>query len=121
MDDTVTRSMRIRFIHGDGSWELDLYDLDVDESIALQRLTGGRTWGDLCASMDLADAEAIKAFYWIARRRAGEDIAYNSPQMRFKWRDFTSQIVKDDATAEHQAQPQPEPPRSTPPNPKVHS
>lgn len=110
MDETPKRVMEIRFTHRDESWLLDLYDIDCDESIALQRLTG-RTWGDLCTSMDLADAEAIKAFWWVARRRAGDEIAYSDPRMRFKWRDFTSEILRpaadQPAVIEHQAEPIP--------------
>lgn len=88
MDNTAVRQMRATFTIGDRHWSLDLFDLDLDESIALQKLTG-RTWADLCVSLDVGDAEAVKAFFWVARRRAGEELAYNSPEMSPKWRDFT--------------------------------
>jgi hypothetical protein len=86
------REMRVRFVVGEREWELDAFDLDLDQAIALQKLTG-RTWGDLCVSVDVADAEALKAMFWLARINAGEQVAYDDPSMSPKWRDFTFQIL----------------------------
>lgn len=89
MDKDIIDRKRVEFTHAGRVLILEGDELDVDESIAMQKLTGNtRTWAELCFGMDRGDAEAIKLFYWLARVRAGEKIEYHSADMRFKWRDF---------------------------------
>lgn len=97
---------RVRFTVGDRHWLLDGSTIDVDESIAVQKITD-RRWVDLCLGFDRGDAEAIKAFLWLARRRAGEDIDYHDPAMRFHWKDFSFQYLPADVVDPVPAEPAP--------------
>jgi len=79
--------MSIRFKLGESEWMLDFDTIKVDESIELCKLTGYK-WGQLCKNFDNIgelDALAVKAFFWLARRKSGEKLAFDGEAMNFTW------------------------------------
>lgn len=99
---------RVQFSIGDRTWVLDGSTIDIDESIAVQKVTE-RRWVELCLGFDHGDAEAIKALLWLARRRAGEDIGFHDPAMRFYWKDFSFRYLQvEPAPAQEFVEPEPE-------------
>lgn len=93
---TAPRTSVLRFTVGDKPpLSLDVFQLDLDESIALQVLTG-RTFRELTFAVDAGDALALKAFYWVARRKAGDQVAYDDPSVSPKWAEFTCEIDPTD-------------------------
>ena len=77
-----------RYTVGEQSWELDWFDLTLDECTMLRRVTGYR-YDELVAEHETGDPLATKALLWMARRKAGEaDLAFDDPSLTFSLRDF---------------------------------
>lgn len=91
------KALDYHFILGESEWDLDFYAITVDESIEVCKLTGIR-WVQLVHDFDQRDAIAVKAFFWLARKKSGEQIRFDSPLMNFKWSDFrcTAKAFSDD-------------------------
>lgn len=88
-----TTTLVYKYTLGSRRWELDWFDITLDQSIQLEEVTGV-PWPRLCALHDERSAKAVKAFFWLARRLAGEDIAWDSPEwQQVNWREF--QMVTD--------------------------
>jgi hypothetical protein len=86
---------------GDRTWELDWFDLTIDDCAELTKVTGYR-YPVLAFEHDRGDALAVKALLWMARRKAGEpDLAFTDPTMNFAMRDFERRKVRD--TSEEEA------------------
>lgn len=79
-----------RFHLGDKSWELDFQAITVDESLELTKITGNR-WMQLLSGFDQREPIAVKAFLWLARKKAGEDIEFHSEAMNFVWGEFDAE------------------------------
>lgn len=75
--------MIIRFTLGERVVDFDNSTLLASEAIQLQRVTG-RMIADLDRSLYQGDAEATTAVYWLACRRAGDDVAYRDFDYDFK-------------------------------------
>lgn len=98
------KRMDIRCTIDDRSWTLDVAALTVDDYIALKKVAGYRP-AEWAVELDRMDAAAVKAAVWLARRQAGEDIAWDDPEMSFKvsglgievLRDTTSSAAADEA------------------------
>lgn len=74
------------------SWEIDWWDLEVDEFILMTKATGYR-YPVLAFEHENGDFAAVKALVWIARRRAGEsDLQFDDVQ--FKLRNFKREVVR---------------------------
>lgn len=100
------RELAYRYTVGEQSWELDWYDLTIDECAELTRLTGYR-YPVLAYEHENGDALAVKALLWMARRRSGEsDLDFNDGSLNFAMRDFTRERVRDSAKAEQEPDPQ---------------
>jgi hypothetical protein len=83
------RTHVLRFTVGDQApVDLDIFQLDLDESIALETLIG-RSYRDLTLAVEADDTLALKVFYWVARRKAGHEVAFTDPSNAPKWADFT--------------------------------
>lgn len=92
----AVRKCVLRFTVGDQApLTLDVFQLNLDESIALETLTG-RTFRDLTFGVDKGDTVALKVFYWVARRKTGEAVAFDHPSVSPKWVDFTCDINPTD-------------------------
>jgi hypothetical protein len=92
--------LKYRYTIGVRSWEIDWWDIEVDEFIAMTKATGYR-YPQLAYEHDNGDFAAAKALIWIARRRAGEtDLAYED--VVFKLRDFKRELVRDPAAPDPQ-------------------
>lgn len=118
----MSNKLVYKYTLGDQQWSLDFYDITLDESIQLEQATRV-AWPSLNAAHDAASALAIKAFFWLARVKAGEAIAFDGPEMAdVSWREFrravdTGQDDKHDEGEVEQADPsqpeQPQPPKAT--------
>lgn len=100
------RELAYRYTVGEQSWELDWYDLTIDECAELTRVTGYR-YPVLAAEHDQGDALAVKALLWMARRKSGEpDLSFTDDSLRFAMRDFSRERVRDSSQAGEESDPQ---------------
>ncbi|MCP2168135.1 hypothetical protein [Goodfellowiella coeruleoviolacea] len=97
---------------GESRYSLNLLDVTVDESIEVERLTG-RGWTWLCAAHDRGEALAVKTFFWLARRHAGEAVEFAGPAMNFRWREFRAEIRRDQSTQDSEGEASPDPTEET--------
>lgn len=76
-----------------GPWILDLGLLTIDEGIELQKLTGlgPRQWVDALAE---DDPRAVRFAFYLARKRAGEDIKFGDVTVNLFGMELT--IVPED-------------------------
>lgn len=112
------------------SWELDWYDLTLDDLAELRRITGYRA-SVLVVEHDAGDALAMKAMLWMARRKAGEkDLDFTDESLAFTVREMHREIVKDTQAEERAAAaqdpqqppaPEPAPTKAQPSNSKTRS
>lgn len=93
-----------RFHLGESAWDLDFHSITVDESIELTKLTGSK-WLPLINDFDQRDALAVKAFFWLARKKSGEQIQFDGEAMNFTWSQFRVEQPEPE---------QPEPEEETP-------
>ncbi|RKT49362.1 hypothetical protein [Saccharothrix australiensis] len=82
----------LRFRRGGQQWDLDVHRLTVDDTIALQELARGRTWGQVLLGLDQLDMVAVKVLLWAARRAAGDpvpfgDLSFPWGELAFEWID----------------------------------
>ncbi|MER5388377.1 hypothetical protein [Saccharopolyspora sp. NPDC002686] len=87
------KPLDFRFKLGESEWTLDFHSITVDESIELCKLTGCK-WIQLCGDFDQGDALAVKAFFWLARRKAGEQLTFDGEAMNFRWADFGRELLR---------------------------
>jgi hypothetical protein len=93
-----------RYTIGDQSWDIDWWDIEVDEFIAIKKATG-YTYPVLAFEHENGDFEAAKALVWIARRRAGEiTLAFEDVKLG-KLRNFKREIVRRSPAAPDPQQP----------------
>lgn len=72
--------------------DLDFYEITLDESILLER-TAAVPWPYLCDQFDRRAAVAVKAFCWLARTKAGEEINWIDEEWNLlRWRDFRVEV-----------------------------
>lgn len=89
------KHLEYQFTIGDKSWTLDIGPLTVDDYIELRNRTGfGVT--RLLVAFDDMDPVVLKAMVWMARRKSGEDIAIDDPEMSFTMQDLRLKKVRDD-------------------------
>jgi hypothetical protein len=101
---TQQKELVYRYTIGDKSWELDWWDIELDEFIAIKKATG-YTYPVLAFEHENGDFEAVKGLVWIARRRAGETtLAFEDVKLG-KLRGFKREIVRRSPAA-----PDPQPP-----------
>ncbi|UJW32387.1 hypothetical protein L3Q67_00955 [Saccharothrix sp. AJ9571] len=77
---------RFGFKDSDESWMLDFDDIDVGDLIELEKVTGV-VWGQLLKEWAVTSALSIKAFFWLAKRKAGDTTPFDKfgfPMMRFR-------------------------------------
>lgn len=92
-----------RYTVNDRSWELDWFDLTLDELAELRRVTGYRA-STLVVEHDNGDALAMKALLWMARRKAGEkDLDFNDESLKFTLREMHREVVRDTQREEREA------------------
>ncbi|RZQ59839.1 hypothetical protein [Amycolatopsis suaedae] len=82
------------FNYGDQSWRLEFHTITADEAIRLEQATG-MIWVRLVSSFSQGGALGIKAFYWLARCRAGEDIKFDDPSLNFVWNKLKLDVLQD--------------------------
>lgn len=97
-----------KFTLGESEWMLDFHAITVDESIELSKLTGTK-WVQLCLDFDQGDALATKAFFWLARKKAGEQIAFDGAAMNFTWSQFRRTVVSPEPEEAEEEAPDPTP------------
>ncbi|GGM64077.1 hypothetical protein GCM10012275_38240 [Longimycelium tulufanense] len=95
----------IQFRLGERTWPWD-GDVSIDEIIAAEKAVG-RLWNDLNLAAKMGEGEATKVFFWLARRRAGEDIAYKD--LNFKLVDFAVEDVDAESDENDASEPPPGP------------
>lgn len=114
------KPLNYRFRLGESEWDLDFHSIHVDESIELRKLTGLK-WLELCNDFDECDALAMKAFFWLARRKAGEQLTFDGEAMNFRWADFRREVIPPaiDGAADDTAEQAPDPTAATSTTPKT--
>jgi hypothetical protein len=103
-----------KFRLGERVLDLDFYEITLDESILLEKTTN-TPWPYLCDQLDKRAAIAVKAFYWLARVKAGEEIGWIDEEWNLvRWREFRVEV--DLGHQEHEAAPEegeaPDPPKT---------
>lgn len=106
----MSASLCYRFTLGDRAWEIDLMTLSLNDSIAMQQLTG-HTWTQFLIGVNERDAVDVKTAWWAARRASGEDVAIDADEMNPRWADFSirsiEQLTQQDAPVEPAAKAMP--------------
>lgn len=95
----LTKHLEVKFTLADKSWTLDFASLTVDEYIAAKRVTGYRI-PEWLAEYDRFCPLAIKAVVWLARRRTGENLQWDDPEMSFLVSDLRIETVRDTTAVE---------------------
>lgn len=91
--------LEYRYTLGDQSWRLDFAKLTVDDYIEMKRVTGYGI-AKLATEFDGMDPLALKATLWMARRKSGEDIAWDDPEMTFLVADLRIKPLRDDTVVD---------------------
>lgn len=89
------KHLEYRFTLGDKAWTLDIGPLTVDDYIELKKVTGYNV-ARLLAEFDDMNPLVLKAMVWLARRKSGEDIAWEDPEMSFTMADLQLKKLRDD-------------------------
>ncbi|PXY25148.1 hypothetical protein BAY59_24285 [Prauserella coralliicola] len=76
---------------GDKSWRLKMADILIDEWCELEDLTGMDA-GELYARFLAGGMRAKKAFVYLARKKSGAEVPWDSPELNFRTGDYS---VKD--------------------------
>ncbi len=99
------KHLEYRFTLGDQAWTLDIGPLTVDDYIELKKVTGYNV-ARLLAEFDDMNPLVLKAMVWLARRKSGEDIAWEDPEMSFTMADLQIKKLRDDTApnADEEAQ-----------------
>ena len=95
----MAKSLENRYTLGDKSWTLDFDKLTVDDYIELKKITGYNV-ARLVVAYDDWDPLALKAVVWMARRKSGEDIAWDDPAMSFVVTELDIEALRDDTAPE---------------------
>lgn len=72
---------------GERSWRLRMGDILVDEWCELEELSGMDA-GELYARFLQGGMRARKAFVYLARKRGGDGVPWDSPELNFRIGDF---------------------------------
>jgi hypothetical protein len=97
---------------GDKSWRLRMDDILVDEWCELEELSGMDA-GELYARFLRIGMRSRKAFVYLARKKAGDGVPWDSPELNFRTGDFSFKDVsprpsrKKPAKGETEAEPDP--------------
>ena len=90
-----------RFTVGDKTYVADITKIKLDEWIDMERATGAPPVV-LVSGMDMRSAVSIKAFLWIAKRRAGESIEYSDVDLPLFGGDFHVETTMSESAAAEQ-------------------
>lgn len=91
------KHLEYRYTIGDQSWTLDIAALTVDDYIELKRITGYNVTR-LAIEIDDMNPLALKGVIWLARRKSGDDIAWDDPGLSFRMADLNIEVVRDTTT-----------------------
>lgn len=91
------KHLEYRYTIGGDSWTLDIAALTVDDYIDLKRVTGYNV-ARLAIEMDDMNPLALKGCIWLARRKSGEDIAFDDEALVFRMADLHIENVRDTTT-----------------------
>lgn len=93
------KRLEYRYTLGDKSWTLDFARLTVDDYIELKKVTGFNVTR-LVTEYDDWNPLVLKAVVWMARRKSGEDIAWDDPATSFTLTELDITVLHDDTASD---------------------
>lgn len=89
------KRLEYRYTLDGKSWTLDFARLTVDDYIELKRVTGYNVTR-LVSEYDDWNPLVLKAVVWMARRKSGENLAWDDPATSFTLTELDIKVLHDD-------------------------